>query len=110
MRYDTCQYGSFDALDNRREVFILFERLGLGLTEADGNERRAAFLRKLLTFSENGFAEKMVQITPCNAVDAYRIFGAITGCLGVNVDKAAKLLDNVVRKQDLWPVGKILVG
>ncbi len=35
-------------------------------------------------------------VTPCTAAEAYHLFVAITGCLGVQVDEAARLLERVV--------------
>jgi hypothetical protein len=92
VRYDSGQFQSFDGLDNRRELMVLFQRLGT-------DKRRVAFLKRLIAYSKNGFAAKMVQINPvCDPVTAYFTFVAITGCLGVNVDEAAKMLDREVSR------------
>lgn len=99
MRYDSGQFGSFDGRDNRRELMILFQKLGERLPRPLADERRADFLRKLVRLSGNGFASKMARITPCDPVAAYWMFGAITGCLGVSIDRAARLLDEEVRRQ-----------
>ena len=78
---------------------ILFQRLGQDLPEVLAKERRAEFLKKLIRFSKNGFADKMVTITPCDPVEAYFAFTAITGCLQVDVDLAARMLEEEVRRQ-----------
>ena len=99
MRYDSCQFGSFDGLDNRRELMILFQRLGENLPEQLAREKRAEFLRRLIKRSGNGFADKAASVKPCDPVEAYFAFNAITGVLGVNVDAAAKLLEDEVKRQ-----------
>jgi hypothetical protein len=47
--------------------------------------------------SVNGFADKAVDVTPCPAVQAFLLFGAITGILGVDIDAAARKLEAAVR-------------
>lgn len=97
MRYDSGQFGAFDGLDNRKEVMILLQKLGDGLTDKEGDARRANFLKALIRYSGNGFADKMVKIDPCDTVTAYWMFVHITGVLGVPIDKGAKLLDDTVK-------------
>ncbi len=97
--FQTHQFGSFDGLDNRKTVALLFERMGHNLSDLQAREQRAAFLRRLVRLSGNGFAQQTVQITPCDAVEAYFAFTAITGCLGVDVDQAARMLEEEVRRQ-----------
>jgi hypothetical protein len=97
MRYDSYQFGSFDGLDTRKELMILFQRLGEPLPEILKRERRAIFLRRLLNLSTTGFSGKLPQIKPCDPVEAYFTFVAITGCLGVDVNQAAKMLEAEVR-------------
>jgi hypothetical protein len=97
MRYDSCQFGSFDGLDNRRELMVLFERLGDPLPEALKREKRAEFLRKMIRLSGNGFADKKATVRPCDAVEAYFQFVAITGCLQVDINRAAKMLEDELR-------------
>jgi len=93
------QFGSFDAKDNRRELMILLQRLGHHLPETLARERRAVFLRKVVRMSKNGFADKAVKIQPCDPVEAYWTLTMITGCLGVDIDRAARVLDDEVRRQ-----------
>ena len=90
MYYETGQYGSFDSLQNRRTVMDLFRRLGDGVPYDVACKRRGKFLQSLLEASQNGFAGKASQMSPCDTVDAYLAFGAITGVLGVDVDEAAR--------------------
>jgi len=97
---DSGQFGSFDGLDNRRTVMELFCKMSLRVPESVGRARRQKFLERLIAFSDNGFADKMVEVTPCDPVTAYHLFVAITGCLGVNIEKAAKLLEEEVRSYD----------
>ena len=99
MRYDAAQFGSFDGLDNRREIMILFQRLGDGLPDQIANERRAAWLQSLIPHSVSGMATSPLIVQPCDAIEAYRLFVAITGVLGVPIYKAAKMLDEEVRRK-----------
>lgn len=94
---ETGQFGSFDGRDNRKTVMDLFVRFGHNRPEAHAAAMRAAFLQGLMDHSTNCFAGKMVQVSPCSAVEAYHLFVAITGCLGVPVEKAARTLEMVVR-------------
>ena len=99
MRYDSGQFGHFDGLDNRREIMILFQRLGDHLPAPLANERRAVFLRRLCSRSTNGFSDKAVAITPLDAVQAYQMFVQITGVLGVDINWAARMLEKAVKEQ-----------
>lgn len=78
----------------------LFARMSIGMPESVACMRRKAALERLLALSENCFAQLMVVITPCSTVEAYFLFTAITGCLGVPVEKAAKQLEEETRKFD----------
>jgi hypothetical protein len=99
MRYDSGQFGSFDGRDNRRTVLECFARLGRGLGERAAASRRAAFLGGLLPASQSGFAGRQALVGPCSAAEAYHLFIAVTGCLGVPVERAAGLLESEVRKR-----------
>jgi hypothetical protein len=94
-----AQFDTFDTLDDRREIMTLFARLGDGLPETQAGLRRARFLRSILPESVNGFKAATLRIDPCSAVEAYRLFGAITGCLGVPISVAAAKLTAAVRAQ-----------
>lgn len=92
MRYSGHQFGSFDARDNRKTLMELFARLG-------SDRRRARFLQGLIDHSRTGMAGKLMQVNlPCETVQAYLLFVAITGCLGVPVEEAALKLEREVRK------------
>lgn len=99
MRYDSGQFGSFDGLDNRRTVMDLMNRLGHGLDEARANRRRAAALLSLIPMSVQGFASCPIKVSPCGVAEAYHLFIAITGVLGVPVEDAARKLERMVSKQ-----------
>lgn len=94
------QFEPFDGLDNRREIMRLLARLGRGLPEEQQAERRARFLRSLLRFSQNGFAAREMHFPPCSVVDAYFAFVAITGTLGVPIDRAARFLEQEIKKHE----------
>jgi len=91
------QWGTYDTLSDRREIMGLFVRLGDGLPDDLARQRRAKFLQSLMRDSDNGFSLTVPPITPCSAVDAYQLFVAITGCLGVDIDIAARRLEAEVR-------------
>ncbi len=96
MRYDSHQFGAFDGLDNRKDVLRMFQRIGHGDPEEVAAAKRACFLSELMAGSKT-FGDKGGFVTPCSATDAYLEFVAITGCLGVDVNEAAKRLEEVVR-------------
>ncbi len=92
------QFGSFDGKDNRKEVLRLFQKMGHGVSEEVAAARRAQFLSALLRGSAMpGMATKPCLVTPCSPTDAYFEFVALTGCLGVNIEEAAKQLEEAVR-------------
>lgn len=99
MRYDSGQFGSFDGVDNRKEVRILFERMGKDFPEPVAMAMRAKFLESLIPESVSCFASKPLKVDPCSASQAFALFVQITGVLGVPVEKAAKLLDIFVSKE-----------
>lgn len=68
----------------------------LGLLRDDLH--RARFLKGLLGGSRTGFGGKMMHVPACGQVDAYHYFIAITGCLGVGIEEAAKQLEREVRR------------
>lgn len=95
---DSGQFGSFDGRDNRRAVMDCFVRMGHGLSEFDAACRRARFLRRLVGQSAQGWSQLPAAITPCSAAEAYHLFVAITGVLGVPIDRAAMILEQEVRR------------
>lgn len=99
----------FDGLDNRKTVLDLFRRLGAGLPDRLADELRAGFLRGLLNASTTGFAHRPTWVDPCSAVQAYKLFVAITGAFGVPVETGAKILEEAVRHRDEWLEG-VLCG
>jgi hypothetical protein len=100
VRYDSGQFGSFEGRDNRRELLILLGRLGKGLPEQQANEVRAAFLHGLMGGTVSDFfAGRPLLVSPCSAVEAYHLLVAITGVLGVNIEDAARSLEDIVRQQ-----------
>jgi hypothetical protein len=96
---ETGQFGSFDGLDNRRELLILFQRLGQHLPAPLADQRRAQWLLSLVKRSVGPWHAARFQLEPCCAVEAYRLCVAICGCLDVSIDEAARLLDETVRRQ-----------
>ena len=86
-------FGSFDGLDNRREIMILLERLG-------SDAARARFLESLIPKSLCGFANAPMKVKGnCDAVAAYFMLIGITNELRVPIDTAARLLEDRVRRK-----------
>jgi hypothetical protein len=96
---ETGQFGSWDGLDNRRELLILFERLGQHLPAPMQDALRARWLLWLIKRSVGPWGAAQFILEPCCAVEAYRLCVAICGCLDVSIDEAARLLDEAVRRQ-----------
>ena len=90
------QFGSFDGLDNRKTILALFKRMGRGLPERVAGKMRAGFLQGLLAVSTNGFDQAPVFVDPCDAVEAYFLMTSLCTALGVDIERAADLLEEVV--------------
>lgn len=95
----SVQFGSYDDLETRRELVILFERLGEGAP--DPQWVRAKWLELLITKSMTGLKTCPVEVdvAQCTAVGAYVLFVQFVGVLGVKIDDAARLLDDCVKKR-----------
>jgi len=94
---DSGQFGSFDGLDNRKDVMAILSRLSRGVPESVACLRRRDVLRRLMALSKTGFAGSPVDLGPLSTVEAYFAFTAITGCLGVSAEEAAIQLEREVR-------------
>lgn len=92
------QFGTFDGLDNRRQLFELFRRLGHGLTHDEACARRGLAIQHLLGMATCP-TTKAARANPMTALQAYAAFTGITGVLGAPIDAAAIALENEVRKQ-----------
>lgn len=99
----TKQFDTFDNLADRRELVILFERLGSDLPAQQAREVRAKFLEELATLHAgplNGDGKPWyVNPDACDPGGAYMLFVNITGILGVPIKGAAARLDETVRKK-----------
>ena len=98
----SAQFGTFDNLADRRELYYLFEKLGEGLDEEDARKVRAQFLQDLIPHSVSEFAGKPMFVNPdqCAPLHAYLLFGQICGILGVPIDDGARRLEAVIRRQE----------
>lgn len=96
------QFDTFDNKMDRREIVILFEKLGEGLPDAMANDVRAKFLESLIPLSVSSMADVPLKANPseCYPSGAYLLFVAITGSLGVPIADAARLLDQAVTKKE----------
>lgn len=100
MSPQTKQFDTFDTLEDRRELVILFEKLGAGLPEPMQREYRARWLEKLATSELGYFPDAPIKITPLGAGDAMRVFTQIVGVLGVPICEAAIKLDRAVKAKE----------
>ncbi len=96
---ETAQFGSFDGLDNRRELLILFERLGKHLPQPLADIARGQWLVDLIVVTMGPWHKGQFACQPCCPAEAYNMCVAICGVLGVSIDEAARLLDDTVRRQ-----------
>lgn len=81
---------SFDGLDNRREIMILFQRLG-------SDTRRARFIESLIPSSLKGFAGCPMKVQgACDPMAAYFMLVGVCNELGVSINVAARKLDKEV--------------
>ena len=93
------QFGTFDTLEDRRELLILIDRLGGGLPMDLANERRARWLQKLASRGMVGKAAQVIDAKRCHPTGAYLLFIQIVGVLGVRIEDAARELEEEVRRQ-----------
>ena len=99
----TKQFDTFDTLEDRREMVILFEKLGAGLPELQANDVRAKFLRMVVLLATNGVESSQAEIDPsqCHPAGAYMTFVHLVGVLLVPMADVMKLLEKVVSKK-MW--------
>lgn len=107
----TQQFDTFDNREDRREIIMLFEKLGEGLPDAMANEVRAKFLAGLIRTSLGAMAQKVPEINPkeCYPVGAFLLFVAITGVLEVPIREAAKRLDETVKRKEWMNDRRIVI-
>lgn len=86
----SVQFDTFDTLEDRRELVILFQRLGEG-PRADA--LRAKWLESLIPKT---WQVPSVNPASCHPVGAYYLFVQIVGVLGVPIRVAAAALDEYV--------------
>lgn len=91
-------FKTFDALDNRRDVYYMLYRIGHGLPEKEQAKKRALFIKSLLAHSTNGFSARLMRMSACSLYDTYLAFIALTNAFGVPIEVAAKRLEEEVRK------------
>lgn len=91
------QFDTFDTLDDRRELLLLFQKLGGDLPEIQARGIRAKWLQSLITDSLS-MPNAPLQVNPdaCHPVGAYSLFVQIVGVLGVPIRVAAIALDRYV--------------
>ncbi len=97
------QFGTFDNVDDRRELVILFQQLGEGLPDAQARCVRARWLESLIPLSVSGLAAAPMRVNAdvCHPTGAYELFVQIVGVLGVPIKDAALKLARTVRSR-VW--------
>ena len=93
------QFGTFDTLEDRRELLILLDKLGGGLPDELAKEKRAAWLQWLARKCKGLPDTAKVNPRVCHPTGAYQLFVHIVGVLGVRIEDAAKWLEDEVRRQ-----------
>lgn len=91
------QFGTFDGLDNRRELFRILERIGEGESEERAAVLRARALQRLTGLSPSQLAP-LVQCRPMSPADAYCSLVGLTGVFGVPIEQAAMQLEGEARR------------
>ena len=91
------QFGTFDNLEDRREIFRMLKRIGHGKSEDEAAAERGEFVRSLIAGSEPFSAHGCLQTRPTSPWEAYQEFVALTGVLGVPIEDAAQKLEDYVR-------------
>ncbi len=86
----SIQFDTFDNLEDRRELMILFQKL-------PSDQARADWLASLIKTGKFGAYEPEVNPASCHPVGAYHLFVQIVGVLGVPIREAAVALDRHVR-------------
>ena len=97
----SAQFDTFDNVADRREMVILFQRLGCDMPEPQARAVRARWLESLIVDSISGLSAAPLSINPdaCHPVGAYYLFVQIVGVLGVPIQEAARALDKFVSQR-----------
>lgn len=95
-----AQFDTFDTLADRRELVVLFQRLGEDLPDEQARGVRAKWLEQLICGSVT-MPEAPLKVNPasCHPVGAYTLFVQIVGVLGVPIRDAARALDEYVSRR-----------
>lgn len=98
----TKQFDTFDTMEDRKELVILFQKMGEGLPEPEAMKVRAKFLEGLIPLSLSSMAATPLKVSPqaCNPLGAYFLFIAIVGVLGVPIADAARKVDAAVKAKN----------
>lgn len=90
----SIQFDTFDTLEDRREIVILFQRLGAGSPTPD--LARARWLESLI--QEDTAWRPVIDPASCHPVGAYMLFIQIVGVLGVPIREAVASLERSIRE------------
>ena len=99
----TCKpqnFGTFDGLDNRREIYRALRRLGEKCSEEQARARRACFLQGLLAGASELARLGVITDYPATVAEAYAMLVGISSvpAFGLPIEVAARKLEEVVRK------------
>ena len=94
-------FGTFDGLDNRKELVRMFDRLLHKTSPEEGKAKVACFIQALVGMGNKFSKRAVVTSAPQNTYEAYAMFAGICGnpAFGLDITKAAQVLEKVVRKQ-----------
>lgn len=90
----SIQFDTFDTLEDRRELIILFQKLGE--KSPTPNITRAKWLESLIYKSTDW--RPSINADSCHPVGAYMLFIQIVGVLGVSMREAAVQLQRTVNE------------
>lgn len=88
----SVQFDTFDTVEDRRELVILFQKLGAKSPYPDA--ARAKWLEDLITADTKW--RPTIDPVSCHPVGAYSLFVQIVGVLGVPIREAAIKLQRAV--------------
>lgn len=93
----TKQFDGLGELDDRREIMILFQKLGSKFPEPVARTVRAQWLESLMQDSLSLNAPLKVNPDACHPAGAYMLFVQIVGVLGVPIRLALRKLETAIR-------------
>lgn len=91
------QFGTFDSLQNRKDLMRMWNALGKGCCPEVAAVKRAAFLKRMLKQGDSPLASVVAKVKGTDSVGAYGLTVAAAQALGVDLNEAANELDRRLR-------------